>query len=433
MHYNPLKYVKTDTDILSFVNCYIMNTNGDGKAGDPFWENSEKMLYTSLIALLRDWFPPEDYNLSSLLTLLSMAEARENDENFKSPLDLLFLQIEEGKRYIPNEGGAPAPSMGISGLSRNFGTGNATGDSDWSWEPTNLKRNSDGVRPADCGGLSPDEDFALMNYKNFKVAAGKTLKSIIISCNDVIDRLGGETKDIVVFEVMSKNAVADEEGSAPVIVASECDLDSEEQTVNLVPTVIGTTATDKSDGDHTLMAGKDAVITDRVTYEGLIPGKEYTLKATLMDKKTGEMLSINDQHVTAELKFTPNSQNGTIDIDLGKFDASSLDGHDLVVFEELYKQTEQGNEATEVLVAEHKDIDDEGQTVTVTTTPPGGFFGKTGGNDFFIVVSIAALAVLACGCAYYGIKNSRAAKAEDAAADEGGDTDNGDVSGDSEA
>ncbi|MFR5057128.1 VaFE repeat-containing surface-anchored protein [Faecalimonas umbilicata] len=253
------------------------------------------------------------------------------------------------------------------------------------------------------------------------------------NANDVIDRLGGETKDIVVFEVMSKNAVADEEGSAPVIVASECDLDSEEQTVNLVPTVIGTTATDKSDGDHTLMAGKDAVITDRVTYEGLIPGKEYTLKATLMDKKTGEMLSINDQHVTAELKFTPNSQNGTIDIDLGKFDASSLDGHDLVVFEELYKQTEQGNEATEVLVAEHKDIDDEGQTVTVTTTPPGGFFGKTGGNDFFIVVSIAALAVLACGCAYYGIKNRRAAKAEDAAVDEGGDTDNGDVSDDSEA
>ena len=253
------------------------------------------------------------------------------------------------------------------------------------------------------------------------------------NANDVIDRLGGETKDIVVFEVMSKNAVADEEGSAPVIVASECDLDSEEQTVNLVPTVIGTTATDKSDGDHTLMAGKDAVITDRVTYEGLIPGKEYTLKATLMDKKTGEMLSINDQHVTAELKFTPNSQNGTIDIDLGKIDASSLDGHDLVVFEELYKQTEQGNEATEVLVAEHKDIDDEGQTVTVTTTPPGGFFGKTGGNDFFIVVSIAALAVLACGCAYYGIKNRRAAKAEDAAVDEGGDTDNGDVSGDSEA
>lgn len=79
MHYNPLKYVKTDTDILSFVNCFIMNTNPEGKSsGDPFWENAEKMLYTALIALLRDWFPAKDYNMSSLLTLLSLAEAREN-------------------------------------------------------------------------------------------------------------------------------------------------------------------------------------------------------------------------------------------------------------------------------------------------------------------------------------------------------------------
>lgn len=75
MHYNPLKYVKTDTDILSFVNCFIMNTNPEGKSsGDPFWENAEKMLYTALIALLRDWFPAKDYNMSSLLTLLSLAE-----------------------------------------------------------------------------------------------------------------------------------------------------------------------------------------------------------------------------------------------------------------------------------------------------------------------------------------------------------------------
>lgn len=180
MHYNPLKYVKSDTDILSFVNCYIMNTNGEGKAGDPFWENSERMLYTALIALLRDWFPPEDYNLPSLLTLLSMAEARENDENYKSPLDLLFLQIEEGKRYIETGNGGVSPSV-PSGLSRGFSTGGDNGA--WSWQPSKLKRNSDGVMPAKCGGLSPDEDFALMNYKNFKVAAGKTLKSIIISCN----------------------------------------------------------------------------------------------------------------------------------------------------------------------------------------------------------------------------------------------------------
>ena len=225
------------------------------------------------------------------------------------------------------------------------------------------------------------------------------------NANDVIDRIGGETKDIVVFEVMFKGTFDD--GSTPAIVASECDLDSEEQTVKLVPTVIGTTATDKSDGDHTLMAGKDAVITDHVEYEGLVPGREYTLKATLMDKETGEPLSVADQHVTAELKFTPNSQSGSVDIDLGKFDASDLDGHDLVVFEELYKQHTEGDETTDVLVAEHKDINDEGQTVTVTTTPPGGFFGKTGGNVYPVVIAVAALVVLAGGCAYYGIKNRK--------------------------
>ena len=122
MHYNPLKYVKTDTDILSFVNCFIMNTNPEGKSsGDPFWENAEKMLYTALIALLRDWFPAKDYNMSSLLTLLSLAEARENDENFKSALDLMFLQIEEGKKYKQNDGSSP-DAAGNAGLSRSFGT-----------------------------------------------------------------------------------------------------------------------------------------------------------------------------------------------------------------------------------------------------------------------------------------------------------------------
>lgn len=176
MHYNPLKYVTTDTDILSFVNCYIMNTNGDGKAGDPFWENAERMLYTALIALLRDWFPEEDYNLSSLLTLLSLAEARENDENFLSALDLIFLEIEKGQTYAPT----PSSSAVSNGLSRDFNRNEP--ESRGSWQPSTFIR-KDGIKPAECGGLSPDQDFALMNYKNFKVAAGKTLKSIIISCN----------------------------------------------------------------------------------------------------------------------------------------------------------------------------------------------------------------------------------------------------------
>ena len=153
------------------------------------------------------------------------------------------------------------------------------------------------------------------------------------------------------------------------------------------------------------MAGKDAVITDTVTYENLIPGKEYTLKATLYDKATGEPLSVADKHVTAEIKFTPNSPNGSIDIDLGPFDASELNGHELVVFEELYKQAEVDGEVTDVLVAEHKDLSDKNQTVTVTDTPKGGsidkpsggFFGKTGGSNAAIALAILALLALAGG------------------------------------
>ena len=149
--------------------------------------------------------------------------------------------------------------------------------------------------------------------------------------NDVIDRLSGETKNLVVFEVMFKGSIENASDETPVsIVASECDKDNEGQTVKLAPSTIGTTATDKSDGDHELMAGKDAVITDEVKYEGLIPGKEYTLHATLMDKKTGEPLKVADKGVTAELKFTPNSESGTVSINLGEFDATSLDGHTLV-------------------------------------------------------------------------------------------------------
>lgn len=214
MHYNPLQYVRTDTDILSFVNCYILNTNGEGKPGDPFWENAEKMLYTALIALLRDWFPPEDYNLGGLLTLLSMAEAREENEDYLSPLDLIFKEIETGKRYVKTG----QESAGLSGLSRSVGGKSKNG---WEWQDSPYCR-KDGVRPAQTGGLSPDQDFALMNYKNFKVAAGKTLKSIIISCNVrlapiatsgvrellrydemELDTLGDPDRKVAVFAILS--------------------------------------------------------------------------------------------------------------------------------------------------------------------------------------------------------------------------------------
>ena len=231
--------------------------------------------------------------------------------------------------------------------------------------------------------------------------------------NDVIDRLSGETKNLVVFEVMFKGSIENASDETPVsIVASECDKDNEGQTVKLAPSTIGTTATDKSDGDHELMAGKDAVITDEVKYEGLIPGKEYTLHATLMDKKTGEPLKVADKGVTAELKFTPNSESGTVSINLGEFDATSLDGHTLVVFEELTKQSDTDGKATDVTVAEHKDINDEGQSVTVTSTPAGSTYGKTGVDMTNIAIAIGIL-LIAAGCATaYGIKSRKTTKGD---------------------
>ena len=231
--------------------------------------------------------------------------------------------------------------------------------------------------------------------------------------NDVIDRLSGETKNLVVFEVMFKGSIENASDETPVsIIASECDKDNEGQTVKLAPSTIGTTATDKSDGDHELMAGKDAVITDEVKYEGLIPGKEYTLHATLMDKKTGEPLKVADKGVTAELKFTPNSESGTVSINLGEFDATSLDGHTLVVFEELTKQSDIDSKTTDVTVAEHKDINDEGQSVTVTSTPAGSTYGKTGVDMTNIAIAIGIL-LIAAGCATaYGIKSRKTTKGD---------------------
>ena len=198
MHYNPLKYVKTDADILSFVNCLISNTNGDKQSGgDPFWENSERLLYTALIALLRDWFPPEDYSLDGLLTLLSMAEAKENDENFKSPLDMIFDEIETGKVYERNpfyQGPSTSSSYADAESDRMAISENTTDE--FTWQSSLMERNNDGLSPAREGGLTSDQDFALANYKMFKVAAGKTLKSIIISSSTQTLQLYGDDNTI---------------------------------------------------------------------------------------------------------------------------------------------------------------------------------------------------------------------------------------------
>ena len=94
-HYNPLRYIHSEADILTFVECLIKNTTGDkGQAADPFWENAERLLYTALVAYLIYHCPDEDRNIPGLLTLLGLAEAHEEDERYKSPLDMLFDELE---------------------------------------------------------------------------------------------------------------------------------------------------------------------------------------------------------------------------------------------------------------------------------------------------------------------------------------------------
>lgn len=129
---------------------------------------------------------------------------------------------------------------------------------------------------------------------------------------------------------------------------------------------IGTTATDGESGTHTATADEDVTIVDTVSYSGLKAGCEYVLKGILMVKETGQTLLVNGKTVTAETKFTADKENGTAEV-IFTFDGSSLGGSSLVVFEELYMASELNesgfNESEPEALAEHKDINDEGQTV----------------------------------------------------------------------
>lgn len=214
---------------------------------------------------------------------------------------------------------------------------------------------------------------------------------------------GMEGEELVVYELMFAN---------DVIQASHADITDKGQTVEVVPSSIGTTATDKTDGDHYLLPSTEAVVVDTVDYENLVPGKEYTLKGWLMDKATGKQLVIDDKPVASEIKFTPNNTYGKVDIEF-TFDASKLaDGAELVAFEELYKDG--------VLVAEHKDIDDEGQTVTIgepPATPEDGDYAKTGENLIGWIILALALAAGATTLTVYGVRKRNTHKSEASAED----------------
>lgn len=104
-HYNPLRYVRTDGEVLEFANFIIKNSKGKGggKSSDPYWDDSANKLYSALIPYLRDWCLPSDYTLPKLVHLLSQAKCKEEDEDFQSPLDKLYAELKFGLRETFNE------------------------------------------------------------------------------------------------------------------------------------------------------------------------------------------------------------------------------------------------------------------------------------------------------------------------------------------
>ena len=95
MNYNPRAYIHSEKDILKLVNCLILNTKGEGKSNDPFWEKAETLLYTALIGYLYGVVPEEDRNFAMLVSMINVMEVREDDEDFKNPVDLMFEALEE--------------------------------------------------------------------------------------------------------------------------------------------------------------------------------------------------------------------------------------------------------------------------------------------------------------------------------------------------
>ena len=124
MHYNPMAYIKNEADILKFVDTLIANTKGDGKEGDPFWTKAETLLYCALIAYIIFEGAPADRSMNTLVDMISGMEVKEDDEDFLNPVDYMFMGLEK--------------------------------------------------RKPDC--------FAVKQYKKYKLASGKTAKSILISC-----------------------------------------------------------------------------------------------------------------------------------------------------------------------------------------------------------------------------------------------------------
>ena len=165
MHYNPLAYIHSEKDILKLVNCLIANTRGEGKGGDPFWEKSEVLLYTALIGYLWQEALEEDRNFATLIDMIGSMQTREDNEDFQNPIDLMFEDLEREK--------------------------------------------------PDC--------FAVRQYKKFKLAAGKTAKSILISCGARLAVFDiAELRELTAYDELELDTLGDQK-TALFLIMSDTD------------------------------------------------------------------------------------------------------------------------------------------------------------------------------------------------------------------
>ena len=167
MHYNPFAYIRSEKDILKLVNVIIANTKGDGeKSGEDFWVKAERILYCALIGYIYYEAPEEEKNFITLLDLINASEAREDDENYKSPVDMLLDRLAER-------------------------------------EP---------------------EHFAVKQYVKFKQAAGKILKSILISCGARLAPFDiKELRDLMEYDELELDTLGDEKTALFVIISDTDD------------------------------------------------------------------------------------------------------------------------------------------------------------------------------------------------------------------
>jgi len=165
MHYNPFAYIHSEKDILKLVTALIANTKGDGKAGDEFWTKAETLLYCALIGYIHYEAPVEEQNFSTLIEFLNAMEVREDDEEFQSPVDMMFEALEKKK---PNH-------------------------------------------------------FAVRQYKKYKLAAGKTAKSILISCGARLAPFDiQEVRDITAYDELQLDTLGDKK-TALFLIMSDTD------------------------------------------------------------------------------------------------------------------------------------------------------------------------------------------------------------------